>query len=111
MDEIKVGDIILVRYPFDEDKKQFKIRPSLIIERYQDTLEILILKMTTSPPRNGFDYAIKKWNTFGLDKPSTVRISRKLVIEKASILKLLGTISNEDLSNVMKIYNSLKYLG
>ena len=59
-----------------------------------------------SVPHQGFlDLALSRWQEAGLEKPSTIRLSRVVTIEKSLLKVRIGKLSNEDLSLVRKTWN------
>lgn len=91
-------DIYLAAVPF-EDLPESKIRPVLIL----DNSAILIdcLKMTGQPPRTG-EYVLKRWKEAGLHKPTTVRLSKRLVLAPASFIKRIGSLDLIDIIEIEK---------
>ena len=67
-------DIFLAKVPF-EDIPQEKIRPVLILKENFYLVECL--KMTSAKTRFG-EYVLKEWKEAGLDRETTVRITKCL---------------------------------
>jgi PemK-like, MazF-like toxin of type II toxin-antitoxin system len=93
------GDIILVPFPFT-DQKTIKKRPAVVISssEYNKILSDVIIMAVTSQTERSFNVGeciIKDWQYAGLLKPSSIKpvIS---TIEQNLILKKLGSLSSED---------------
>jgi mRNA interferase MazF len=69
MTECKVGDIVSVEFPFSDLQGQ-KRRPGLVL--LADTSDVLLARLTTHPPRDIYDIALRDWAEAGLPKASTV---------------------------------------
>lgn len=91
-------DIYLANVPF-EDISQTKIRPVVILD--DSAIVIDSLKMTSHKPRQG-EYALQKWKEAGLHKPTTVRISKRLALNSAAIVKQIGTLHPIDIIEISK---------
>lgn len=88
---------------FEDDPTLSKSRPVLVISDHK--VCILSLKITSKPPRNNFygEYALLKWQEAGLDKQSTVRISKKLKLVERDFSYRIGRLAPIDILNVIKI--------
>lgn len=92
-------DIYLANVPF-EDVPQSKVRPVLVID---DTAVIIdCIKMTSKPPRRG-EYVLKDWENAGLHKQTAVRISKRLRLEKARLIKQIGKLQLNDIVEIQKL--------
>ena len=91
-------DIYLANVPF-EDLPQSKRRPVIILD---DTAVLIdCVKMTGQPPRPG-EYVLQKWKEAGLHKPTTVRVSKRLALSSASLIKQLGSLQPVDIIEISK---------
>ena len=72
MGNINVGDVIICAFPFDDSSKIRKVRPAVVIDIHARGLVVLVLKVTSKPPRNKYDYKLQNWDLAGLYKESTV---------------------------------------
>lgn len=95
---MKKWDICIANVPF-EDLPQSKPRPVVVLE--DKTVTVYCLKMTGQPPRPG-EYPIKRWKEAGLDKPTTVRISKRLSLPAKNILKRIGSLHPVDIIEIQK---------
>lgn len=85
-----------------EDTNQIKKRPVLIIDDNLTAGLLLTLKMTSKPPRNNFygEYPLKYWSNAGLKKPTTVRVSKKILMSDNDLQFKIGKIDNYDIINI-----------
>ena len=91
-------DIYIANVPF-EDIPQSKPRPVIILE--DSVLAVDCLKMTSKPPRRG-EYALQKWHEAGLLKPTTVRISKRLLLNHNALLRRIGAVHPIDILEIQK---------
>lgn len=96
---MKKWDVFLANVPFEECI-QSKIRPVVILE-ISDTQVIVCLKMTGQPPRQN-EYVLRRWKDAGLHKPTTVRLSKRLVLNQKLILKQIGCLHALDILEIEK---------
>ena len=67
--------------------------------------DCLVCRITSVPHRTPLDVEVGDWREAGLDKPSTVRVSRLITVEK-SILKLrIGRLTHKDARRVRNLWN------
>lgn len=91
-------DIYLANVPF-EDVQTSKIRPIVVLD---DTAVMIdCLKLTSQPPRFG-EYVLQKWSEAGLNKPTTVRLSKRLSLSSTSLIKKLGSLQAIDILEITK---------
>ena len=89
-------DILLADVPY-EDLPETKVRPVLVLG---DEVHVLdCLKMTSQPPRPG-EYVLGKWAEAGMRKPTTVRIGKRLSLDKCRIRKKIGTLHPADIIEI-----------
>ena len=91
-------DIYIANVPF-EDVPQSKLRPVIILKDFVLTADCL--KMTSKPPRAG-EYALQKWHEAGLLKPTTVRISKRLLLNHNALLRRIGAVHPIDILEIQK---------
>ncbi len=99
MSSVDRWDIWLANVPF-EDLPQSKKRPILILG--DTAVEIDCLKMTGQKPRSG-EYVLRDWAEAGLHKQTTVRISKRLILPKISLIKKIGSLSIFDTAMIQKL--------
>lgn len=100
------GDVWFVDYPYEEDSKQSKRRPVVIVET-QDGFSLAIgIKVTTHAPRlwDPFDIEIKEYLLAGFKKPSTARTAHNREFITSKFLRQLGVLHRKDLLNVLRAY-------
>jgi mRNA interferase MazF len=51
------------------------------------------------------DIDVKDWRETGLDRPSTIRLSRLVTVEKAILHVRIGQLSDDDASRVRFLWN------
>ena len=102
----KRGSVIVVEIAFS-DLSGSKRRPALVVsdQRFHRTLPDLIVCPISSQPRfyrrpGPGDCPVKDWRAAGLRRPSTVRISKILAIDKDIVRKTLGVLPSHDLTGV-----------
>ncbi len=99
-------DIWLAKVAFEDEPNIIKNRPVLIIDNTKCL--VLSLKITSHAPRTSYkdEYQILEWKEAGLLKPSTIRISKKLLLPRDSFIFRLGELQNLDKNNVISILSS-----
>jgi mRNA interferase MazF len=102
----KRGSVIVVEVAFS-DLSGSKRRPALVVsdEGFHRTLPDLIVCPISSQPRfyrrpGPGDCPVKDWRAAGLRRPSTVRISKLLAIDKEIVRRKLGVLLSHDLVTV-----------
>lgn len=100
------GPVILVQVAFS-DPSGSKRRPALVVsdEAFHRTLPDLIVCPISSQPRfyrrpGPGDCPVRAWRAAGLRRPSTVRISKLLAIDKEIVSSKLGVLPSPDLVSV-----------
>ena len=91
-------DIYIADVPF-EDLPETKLRPVVVLE--DSVILIDCLKMTSHAPRQG-EYVLKRWKEAGLKKPTTVRISKRLLLEPSAFRKHVGSLHPIDILEIQK---------
>lgn len=95
---MKRWDIYIADVPF-EDLPESKLRPVLILDG--DVLLVDCLKMTSHPPRPG-EYSLQKWREAGLHKATTVRLSKRLLLNQDALRKYVGHLQPIDILEIEK---------
>lgn len=99
--QIRPWDIWLAAVKF-EDSDEIKHRPVLISEN--GTVFIVAFKITSHRPRDQWgEYAIKEWSSAKLKKESTVRLNRRLQLDKSELIHYIGKLDPYDIINIQKI--------
>lgn len=92
-------DICLANVQY-EDVQGAKIRPVLVIKDTVYTIECL--KMTGHTPRSEEEYLIKEWRAAGLNKETTVRVSKRLSLQHVHVIKKIGHLQPVDIIEIQK---------
>lgn len=100
---INPRDIVLIDFPYEDDPRQSKIRPAVVISKDNNSLEILIIKITSHPSRTEYDYQIVEWVKANLKVPSTARCNKSLVILPSQIIRKIGMLEMSDFQAVLQI--------
>lgn len=85
-----------------EDSPQVKNRPVVITSTGK--IYVLALKVTSQAPRNSWgEYSLQRWKEAGLNKESTVRISKRLQLALTDMLFKIGDLHPQDIVNIQRI--------
>ena len=99
MTVFKTGDVVTVEFPYS-DLQGRKKRPGLVLA--SDENDALLARITTRPPRDFGDILLENWSDVGLPKPSTVRLTKLVTVDKRLILRRVGRLGAEDRSAVLQ---------
>ena len=78
-----------------EDSPEKKRRPVLVIN--PQTVYVLSCKITSHGARNQYgEYELIHWQSAGLNRPSTVRLTQMQQLEYSDFLKKIGDLHPED---------------
>ena len=66
MTPFESGDVVSVEFPFS-DFQAYKRRPGLVL--IAGEMDLLIARLTTHPPREPSDMAMKRWSEIGFHAP------------------------------------------
>ena len=111
MTECKLGDIVLVSYPFSESSK-FKKRPALVLFTDPDRkpYSLVTISMISSKidgTRFAGDLNLEDWSEENLIYPSILRLSKIATIDKSLVISKLGTLSKRDLKATKKEFKNI----
>jgi mRNA interferase MazF len=99
---VEFGDVYICLFPFTSGLVA-KPRPVLVLRDLEP--DCLICRITSVPHQGFLDLPITHWQEAGLEKPSTIRLSRLVTVEK-SLLKLrIGRLAADDLNLVRATWN------
>ncbi len=105
-DDPKLGDIVLVPFPFT-DLSSDKARPALVIANFLDDMTVLYI--TKSIKNQTYSVSIEPIIENGLKYKSNILTSKIATIEKKMVLGQVGVLNQIELN---KVKSSLKaYLG
>jgi mRNA interferase MazF len=100
MTVFEVGDVVTVEFPYS-DLQGRKKRPGLVLA--VDENDALLARITTRPPRDGRDVSLESWSNIGLPKPSTVRLTKLVTVDRRLVLRRVGALGSEDRRTVLKV--------
>ena len=106
---MKIGDIILIPYPFAEQTKT-KVRPAVVIaetiDKYKDLVVSSISSVVPSEisPR---EILLKSNNINNLRTNSIIKVDRIVTLKRSDILADLGKLSIKELAEFRSILFSL----
>lgn len=97
--KIKIGDIILVPFPYT-DLTGSKLRPALVL--FISKLDVTVIFMTTNlEVADGYDVLLRPDTFNDLAKPTLIKISKLVTIDKELSKRNYGYISDRDRRKVM----------
>jgi len=88
------GDVLLATLVFS-DASGAKKRPVLVVHDGGDA-DLLVLPVTSHPPRTAEDVSLVAWQAAGLRLPSTARTAKLATVAKSMVARSLGRITAED---------------
>ncbi len=93
IDTVDFPDVCICVFPFTSGRAA-KARPALVL---RDLGQDGLVARITSVSHHGFlDMAIREWRAAGLEKPSTLRLSRLVTVENLIIRVRIGRLTAED---------------
>lgn len=101
-DTAEFGDVSICIFPFTSGQAT-KARPVLVL--LDLGVDCLVCRITSVPHRGLLDVSLHDWREAGLDRPSTVRLSRLVTIEKSLLHRRLGTLTPTDAGSVRDRWN------
>jgi mRNA interferase MazF len=93
MTPFKVGDVVSVEFPFS-DFPTYKRRPGLVLVASE--MDLLVARLTTHPPREPSDVAMKHWSETGLPRASTIRLTKLVTLDHRLVHHKIGRLHPED---------------
>ena len=99
---VELGDVYVCVFPFTSGQGA-KARPVLVLMDLGP--DCLICRITSVPHRGFLDLALTHWREAGLEKPSTIRLSRLVTVEKPILRLRIGRLSSDDLDRVKTLWN------
>lgn len=104
--KIRAWDVWLANVQF-EDSPETKPRPVVITETGESF--ILALKVTSHEPRDMWgEYQLIEWQAAGLQRQSTVRISKRLKLPETAMAHRIGTLHPVDVVAIRSIMTKRK---
>jgi mRNA interferase MazF len=99
---VELGDVCICVFPFTSGQGS-KARPVLALMDLG--ADCLVCRITSVPHRGLLDVAIDNWQEAGLEKPSTIRLSRLVTVEKIILKVQIGKLHPSDLARVRMAWN------
>lgn len=99
---VEFGDVHICLFPFTSGRNA-KPRPVLILRDLDP--DCLICRITSIPHQGFLDLRVAHWQDAGLEKPSTIRLSRLVTIEKVLLRQRIGRLMPDDLEFVRVTWN------
>lgn len=100
--QVVFGDVWICRFPFTSGEGT-KARPVLVIRDLD--ADCLVCRITSVQHYGFLDHAASEWQAAGLDKPSTIRLSRLVAIEKSLLRTRIGRLADIDREAVRTLWN------
>ena len=99
---VDLGDVYVCVFPFTSGQGA-KARPVLVLLDLGP--DCLVCRITSVPHRGFLDLPVTNWREAGLEKPSTIRLSRLVTVEKPILRLCIGRLDREDLDRVRTLWN------
>lgn len=99
---IELGDVYVCVFPFTSGQGA-GVRPVLVLMDLGS--DCLVCRITSIPHRSVLDLPVTNWREAGLEKPSTIRLSRLVAVEKPLLEVRIGRLASEDLDRVRTLWN------
>jgi mRNA-degrading endonuclease toxin of MazEF toxin-antitoxin module len=104
MTTFKAGDVVSVEFPFS-DFQNFKRRPGLVLVGGE--ADLLVARITTHPPREPSDVALKRWSEIGLPRASTIRLTKLAAIDRRLVHHKIGRLHPDDSRAVVQAWQQM----
>jgi mRNA interferase MazF len=105
MANYKLGEIVLVKFPFT-NSLGFKKRPALIIKDTNDG-DVIVCRITSKHYNSPYDIELTNWSQNGLQLPSVIRTHKIAALEKNMIDRKLGEVDSNVKVQVIVIIQTL----
>lgn len=99
MTPFRAGDLVAVDFPFS-DLQTRKRRPGLVLVAGE--VDLLVARLTTHPPREPSDVAMKRWSEIGLPRASTIRLTKLVTIDHRLVHHKIGQLHLDDARTVVQ---------
>jgi len=104
MTPFKAGDVVSVEFPFS-DFQTYKRRPGLVLVAGE--MDLLVARLTTHPPREPSDVAMKRWSEIGLPRASTIRLTKLVTIDHRLVHHKIGRVHPDDGQSVARAWQQM----
>jgi len=105
MPSYKLGDVVLMKFPFTNNLG-FKKRPALVIKDTNDG-DVIVCRITCTSSYSLYDIELKNWAQYGLKLPSIIRVHKIAALEKNLLDLKFGEIDVLVKSQVVNIVQLL----
>lgn len=105
MDKLNFGDIVLLKFPYT-DNKTLKRRPALIINDFNDG-DIIVCRITSQIYKTQNDVLVVNWEKLGLKLPSVIRVHKLATLDKELVEFVIGRIDSSIKGKVAAIISKL----
>jgi mRNA interferase MazF len=99
---VEFGEVYICVFPFTSGQEA-KARPVLVLMDLG--ADCLVCRITSVPHRDILDIPVTEWREAGLEKPSTIRLSRLVTIEKSILKARIGKLGSNDLDRTRTLWN------
>jgi mRNA interferase MazF len=99
---VDFGEVYVCVFPFTSGQGA-KARPVLVLLDLGP--DCLVCRITSVPHRGFLDLPVTHWQEAGLEKPSTIRLSRLVTVEKPLLKVRIGRLVDQDLDRVRTLWN------
>lgn len=100
--QVKPWEVWFASVRFEDAPTISKPRP-VIITSYGDVF-ICAFKVTTHEPRDTWgEYQLTQWQCAGLDRPSTVRLSKLVRLQQQDMIHRVGTLHPIDVLGIQLV--------
>jgi mRNA interferase MazF len=70
-------------------------------------MDLLVARLTTHPPREPSDVALKHWSEIGLPRASTLRLTKLVAIDHRLVHHKIGRLHPDDGRAVMQAWQQM----
>jgi mRNA interferase MazF len=102
IDTVEFGEVYVCVFPFTSGQSA-KARPVLALMDLGS--DCLVCRITSISHRGFLDVQVGDWRAAGLDKPSTIRLSRLVTVEKSILKTRIGKLAAADAHRVKTLWN------
>lgn len=96
MSKAKPWEIWWAYVSFEDEEAEGKERPVLVLDG--DIVYVIALMITSHEQRNLYgEYDVTKWQSAGLKKPSTIRVTRRLQLQESDLIYKMGDLHPFDI--------------
>jgi len=99
---VELGEVYVCVFPFTSGQGA-KARPVLVLMDLGP--DCLVCRITSVPHRGFLDLPVTNWREAGLEKSSTIRLSRLVTVEKPLLRLRIGRLDRENLDRVRTLWN------